>query len=438
MQQRTEVVLSLGSNFGDRRANLNAGIEHLVRAGFSIQQISPTVESPAQLPPKSLPEWNRPFLNLVIIGETAKEFDAFQSDTKAIQRGFSKPGESKWSPRELDIDIVAWDRTTPTNPPPTGEISINYRRPYVLSPLLHVAPGWPVTKEGDKTAFELSMDSSIGLHIPIWMGILNITPDSFSDGGQDQTLHDIQKRVDRMIRSGVNIIDIGAESTRPKAIPLSDEEEWQRLEPVLEMVKETCKNTCLSPEVSVDTYHPMNAERALNCDVDMINDVSGLRDDSMIALARESGKTFIAMHSVTVPVDPSISIGPQDDACQIFEAWIDEGRQLWEAGGLDLNNIVIDPGIGFGKSGLQSLELMRSVRRFRSKGHRVLIGHSRKRFLKSFSDFSSDELDIETVGASLNLCAQSVDILRVHNVEAHIRAYLSWAHVLGNREGVGG
>ena len=434
MKQRTDVLLSLGSNFGDRKTHLNTGLERLARTGCLIRRISPIVESPAQLPAQSPSEWNRPFLNLVAIGETDKEFDVFQRDAKAIQMEYSKQGISKWSPRELDIDIVHWGKKAPPNHQHIEGIRPIFTRPYVLNPLLHIAPGWPVTDQGDLTALELSVRSTIELHIPIWMGILNVTPDSFSDGGRYKTPEDVRAQADHMIQNGVNIIDIGAESTRPNATALSDDGEWQRLQPAIEQVKESCANTLLAPEISVDTYHPVNAEKALNQGVDIINDVSGLRNSHMLALARESGKTFIAMHSITVPVDPKISIGAREDACRVFEKWVDGSRRLWEKKGLDLDKIVIDPGIGFGKSSLQALDLMRSVKRLRKFGHRVLIGHSRKRFLKAFSNLESSELDLETIGASLNLCAQSVDILRVHDVEAHTRAYLSWAHLLDNTE----
>lgn len=432
MQRRINVLLSLGSNHGDRQANLKAGLERLSQSGFSIRRISPALESPALLPPNSPANWNRPFLNLITIGETEKDYDSFLIDTKAIQTEIGKPSDSKWSPRNLDIDIVTWDQQQ--LPPMTGRgVMPIFKRPYVLSPLVHIAPEWPVSSDGRVTAFEFSTTPEVDMHIPLWMGIVNVTPDSFSDGGRYSDLEDVATAVNRMIRNGVHIIDIGAESTRPNAKPLTDDEEWQRLQPVLKRVQEICADQPLAPQISVDTYHPATAEKALNFGVDIVNDVSGLRNGEMMALARDSGKTFIAMHSVTVPVDPKISIGDRDDAGELFAGWIDEGRRIWEANGLELDNIIVDPGIGFGKSSLQSLELMRSIQRLRARGHRILIGHSRKRFLKSFSNYESPELDFETMGASLNLCAQSVDILRVHDVEAHTRAYLSWAHLLSNR-----
>ncbi len=433
MRRSPDFVLSLGSNSGDRRAHLRAGLECLLKSGFSIEKISPTVESPAQLPPRSPSEWNRPFLNLVVMGTSVKDIDTFRREIKAIQHQFDKLEGSKWSPRELDIDIVAWGRSMPSGTPQTECDWSICTRPYVLSPLLHIAPSWPVTERGERTALQLSSANDFELHIPIWMGILNITPDSFSDGGRFRNLEEVRLEVEKMIRGGVNIIDVGAESTRPHATALEEDEEWRRLAPVLDLVTEVCANTPLPPEISVDTYHSSTAEKALNSGVDMINDVSGLRHDGMLALARESGKTFIAMHSVTIPVNPKISIDQREDACQLFEVWINERRQLWEASGLDLDRVVVDPGIGFGKSSLQSLALMRSVQRFRRLGQRVLIGHSRKRFLRAYSKYEGSQLDLETIGASLNLCAQSVDILRVHNVEDHTRAYLSWAHLLSNR-----
>ncbi len=427
-----DVVLSLGSNHGDRQANLEAGLVRLRQSGFAIRKSSPALESPALLPPNSPAEWNRPFLNLITVGATDKAYAPFLVDTKAIQTEIGKPSDNKWGPRNLDIDIVTWDRQPPQ--PISGERVLPiFKRPYVLSPLIHIAPGWPVSLDGSVTALDLSVSGDVDFHIPLWMGIVNVTPDSFSDGGRYRDLDEVRAAVHKMIRNGVHIIDIGGESTRPNARRLTDSEEWQRLLPVLELVKEICAGQPLAPQISIDTYHPATAAKALNLGVDIINDVSGLRNHTMIALARDSGKTFIAMHSVTVPVDPSISIGPRDDACKTFEGWIDERSSIWETNGLDLDNIVIDPGIGFGKSSLQALELMRSIQRLRARGHRVLIGHSRKRFLKSFSSFSSPELDYETIGASLNLCAQSVDILRVHDIEAHTRAYLSWAHLLSNQ-----
>ena len=433
MADSTDVVLSLGSNLGNRRDNLCTGLKHLSEAGCSIQQISPAVESPAQLPPNSPSAWNRPFLNVVVQGKCNLGIEKFYRVSKQIQTDLGKAVENKWQPRNLDIDIVFWGSVVIKLNGKLIPDSAVYSRPYVLSPLVHMAPQWKIPGSADVSALEFSCTSKSEFHIPLWMGILNITPDSFSDGGKFANLANMRAVVENMISNGVNIIDIGAESTRPNATPLTADEEWTRLKPALELVQEIVKETVLPPQISVDTYHSATAEKCLELNVDMINDVGGLRSKSTMALARSCDKTFIAMHSVTVPVDSKISLDPAADACTVFENWIREGQELWDAHGLDLHRIIVDPGIGFGKSSLQSLDLMRSTKRFRKLGHRLMVGHSRKRFLRSFSDHASADLDIETIGASLQMCSQSVDILRVHAAEAHTRAYLSWAHLLKNR-----
>ncbi len=433
MARTSDVILSLGSNKGDRRNSLYKGLARLQDVGYSISRISPIVESPAQLPPNSPSKWNRPYLNLVVQGSTSLDIESFSNLTKRIQSEMgAKDSHNRWAPRDLDIDIVLWGNEVVQFNGTTLPDTEVYLKPYVLSPMVHMKPDFRFPGINSRTVLELSRSNTEIFHIPLWMGILNVTPDSFSDGGVHFDLDEVESAVKGMIEDGVNIIDIGAESTRPNATPLSHEEEWHRLSPALELVRNACEPCLFPPQISIDTYHPETALKAVESGVDIINDVGGLGVGEMIELAHSSDCTFVAMHSVTVPVDPSVSIDPESDACDVFETWLEERQGIWEKGGLDLSRIIIDPGIGFGKSSLQSLQLMRSVKRLQNYGYRLLIGHSRKSFLKTFANQESSELDPETVGASIQLCSQSVDILRVHNVNAHIRAYLSWAHLLDN------
>jgi len=117
------------------------------------------------------------------------------------------------------------------------------------------------------------------------------------------------------------------------------------------------------------------------------------------------------------------------DPTDAVEQWLEERLVEWTRAGLDMNRVVFDPGVGFGKNALQSLRLLRSMDRFQRYGLRLLVGHSRKSFMHHVTPASRDERDLFTVGASLNLCAQRVDVLRVHNVAAHTAAYRGWAHV---------
>jgi dihydropteroate synthase len=222
---------------------------------------------------------------------------------------------------------------------------------------------------------------------------------------------------------------VGAESTRPGATEVSPDLEWARLAPVLERLRERLGNDPLRPLLSVDTRHPRVAERALSLGADLINDVSGLSSDAMLALARESRKPWVAMHHLSVPADAALTLPEDRDPCDEVEAWLLRQLERWDRAGLDLGQIIFDPGIGFGKSSLQSLELLRHAGRFRRHGLRVLVGHSRKSFLKDFGGVPPSGRDLETIGASLSLCAKGVDILRVHDVSGHRRAYLAWAHL---------
>jgi dihydropteroate synthase len=270
-------------------------------------------------------------------------------------------------------------------------------------------------------------------HIPLWMGIVNLTPDSFSDGGRYMNWPAVAPLIDAMLQAGVHIIDLGAESTRPGAAPIAAAEEWQRLAPVLSRLQERLADDRLRPLVSVDTYHPETARRALANGADMINDVSGLTDPAMIELATDGSADWIAMHSLSVPVEKQAMLPSGESAFAVVDAWIDNQLERWTKAGIDLNRVIVDPGIGFGKDPLQSLELLRNAWRLRQHGLRVLVGHSRKSFLNKLTDDARGNRDLATLGASLALCAQGIDILRVHDVPLHAQAYRGWSHALSHR-----
>ena len=149
----------------------------------------------------------------------------------------------------------------------------------------------------------------------------------------------------------------------------------------------------------------------------------------MVELAATSNRDFIAMHNLGVPADPARILSFGSDPAAAVEHWLDERLAEWQRAGLDTGRIVFDPGIGFGKNPLQSLKLLRDMRRFERFGLRCVVGHSRKSFMLRFAAAGNEERDLFTIGASLSLCQQGVDILRVHNVAAHVAAYRGWAHL---------
>jgi dihydropteroate synthase len=267
-----------------------------------------------------------------------------------------------------------------------------------------------------------------GRHIPLWMGILNVTPDSFSDGGRFETWPEAEAQADALVAGGASFIDVGAESTRPGAALLDADQEWQRLEPLLEPLIDKHASSPLRPRFSLDTYHPATARRALALGVDAINDVGGLASPEMMEVAATSGRDWIAMHNLGVPADPDRTLALDEDPVAAVERWLEQRLEQWQRAGLDLGRVLFDPGIGFGKNPLQSLKLLREIDRFARYGLRVLVGHSRKSFMHRLAGERTDR-DLFTIGASLSLCSRSVEILRVHDVAAHAAAYRGWSHL---------
>ena len=420
------VYLSLGSNLGDRRDNLRRAIEGLGRQSIVVERIAPVVESPALLPPQAAPEWNLPFLNTVAECRTALTPEPLLAALKRIEQDLGRSDTRHWAPRPIDIDILLFDDVVVA----TDRLVIPHpglaTRPFFLTPLAALAPRLRIPGLG-RSPLELSRARGNG--IPLWMGIVNLTPDSFSDGGEADDWGAVEPRIDSMIAAGAHIIDFGAESTRPGATPLTPEQEWARLAPTLERVVARLGSNPLRPRLSVDTYHPEVARRALDAGVDIVNDVGGLTLPGMLELAARSRAEFIAMHNLGLPADPARTLPAADNVAEKVEAWLDRRLAEWTAAGLDLARIVFDPGIGFGKNPLASLELMRDISRFGRKGIRVLVGHSRKSFMGQFASRERAERDLVTVGASIALAARGVDILRVHNVEQHAAAWRGWAHL---------
>lgn len=381
------------------------------------------------LPEGAPSSWNRPFLNLVVEGEADGSAAGWLEHAKAIEQELGPRDSQHWSPRSIDIDLLLWGDESQASENlviPHPELT---RRAFVLTPLAHLAPGLSIPG-CERTVLELSRE--VAPRTPLWMGVINVTPDSFSDGGRHLEWPDIETTVDEMVAAGAHLIDVGAESTRPGASAVSAREEWSRLEPVLGRLFAKWRGDLLRPLVSVDTRHASVAERALELGADWINDVGGLTTPEMQALARGSGATWVAMHHLTLPVELDRRLPDECDPVAEVSKWLEDRMTEWLAAGLDLDRIVFDPGIGFGKNALQSLRILRELESFAGYGLRLLIGHSRKSFMKHFAgDSAAAGRDLETLGASLALAAKPVEILRVHNVPAHARALAGWSHLQG-------
>lgn len=243
------------------------------------------------------------------------------------------------------------------------------------------------------------------------MGILNVTPDSFSDGGKYNELDAAVMHAKKMIEDGADIIDIGAESTRPGHIVISDEEEIARLSPIVEELMEK-----IDRPISVDTYKPAVAEAMLKMGVRIINDIWGLqRDPRMAELIAEYDAVVVAMHNQD-------SKEYDKDVVESVSDFFRETIRIGTEAGIPREKIILDPGICFGKDTDQSLEVMSRLGEFNDFGCGILLGTSKKSMIGNVLDLPSDERVEGTVATSVLGTVQGVDIVRVHNVKENYRA----------------
>ncbi|PSQ31519.1 dihydropteroate synthase [Halobacteriales archaeon SW_6_65_46] len=246
------------------------------------------------------------------------------------------------------------------------------------------------------------------------MGILNVTPDSFHDGGEYDAVDAAVERAEELVAEGADIVDIGGESTRPGAEPVPVAEEIDRLVPVIERIRD------LDALVSVDTRRAETARAALDAGADFLNDVSGLADPEMRFVAAEYDVPIVVMHSINAPVDPDTTVEYDDVVGDTIEQ-LRERILLAERAGLDREQIIVDPGIGFGKSAVESFELLDRVGEFDALGCPVLVGHSHKSLFEQSGQPAGERYEA-TVAASAIAADRGADIVRVHDVAGNVSA----------------
>lgn len=246
---------------------------------------------------------------------------------------------------------------------------------------------------------------------PLLMGIVNVTPDSFSDGGHFLEVGRAVQHALELVGQGADILDIGGESTRPYATAVDLDEEFRRVIPVLRAV---CQQTDVP--VSIDTSKAVVARAALDCGAQIINDVTGLEGDGgMLPLAVESQAAVCVMHMQGTPATMQDHPHYGDVTAEIWQ-YLRARREALYGAGIAPERICLDPGIGFGKSHQQNLTLLADCHRFRDLGCPLLVGHSRKGFIAHvLRDKQADRLP-GTIGTALSLALQGVHILRVHDV----------------------
>ena len=436
-----QIHLSLGSNLGQRQKNLQRAIDALgevmaVEAISSIYETAPWgfVDQPD-------------FLNICISGKTLLTPDQFLSASKKIEEQVGRQPGRHWGPRLIDIDLLYYGRLVIREEELTIPHSGLAERAFVLKPLAEIAEDFidprlnisvaELAQSIDDGAVELLQDPLRTLRRPVhfsWgiktyvMGIVNVTPDSFSGDGlfkQDEWINKARDQAIRFVHLGADVLDIGGESTRPGSSPISAEEEMTRIVPVITAIRQV-----VNVPISIDTYRAAVARVALTAGADWINDVWGLRmDQEMAALVGESGCPIVIMHNRSKPkdVDQESLLGGRYVGVQYDDLLSDIQQELQRSidialnQGVDKKRIILDPGLGFGKTVKQNLRLLDKLDSLKTLGYPILVGPSRKSFIGYSLNLPPDERVEGTAATVVIAIDRGADIIRVHDVKEMVR-----------------
>ena len=260
---------------------------------------------------------------------------------------------------------------------------------------------------------------------PLVMGILNATPDSFSDSGRFRTVTDAIAQAELMIKSGVDLIDIGGESTRPGAKPVALQEELDRVLPVIEVLK-----GCGIP-LSIDTYKAETMRQALRSGVDCVNDIWALRQDAAVAAVLESKDCgIVLMHMQRDPLTMQFDPEYQDVIAEVSQ-FLDERAKLLIQNGISRDRIAIDPGFGFGKSLEHNINMLSHFESFATLGYPLLAGISRKSMLGKITGKETHERMAPSIAAAIMAADRGAQIIRVHDVAETVDALKLWEALQG-------
>ncbi|MFZ6686231.1 dihydropteroate synthase [Undibacterium sp. SXout11W] len=259
---------------------------------------------------------------------------------------------------------------------------------------------------------------------PLVMGILNVTPDSFSDGGRFLDLDSALSRAEQMIEDGVDIIDIGGESSRPGSQPLSLDEELRRVMPVIFALRDCGK------ALSIDTYKPEVMREAILAGVDMINDIQGFRSPEAISAVAESGVGLCIMHMQNIPTNMQ-SAPAYTDVVSDVRAFLSSRVQDLLNAGVPRQNICVDPGFGFGKTLVHNVALFKNLPKIeRELALPVLVGVSKKTMIGEITGRATEKRLAGSLAAALSAANMGAKILRVHDVTETVDALKVWRAML--------
>lgn len=417
------IYISIGSNLGNRLHNLRLAVEQLKERYLTNVQCSIVLETTCILPEGAPASWDKPFLNMIVAGEAHCTPQELLIGLKNIEREIGRPEHyERWSPRIIDLDILLWDDLTLDTPQlkiPHPELKTRDFLTHLLAMMNSPYPAPALTP---------CFLNTLAL-FPAFVGIVNITADSFSDGGRFNTPEAAMARALQLAKEGASIIEIGAQSTRAGAIIKSPEEEYSALQPVLEGLTPLIKDGTIT--LSVDTFTPSIIQNLLEKLPPLwINDVKGALDHKTLKAIAEHGSKLCVMHAPEIPANKNTILPLDQSPINILRDWAEKQIEQLLSLGFKKENIILDPGIGYGKSAYQDLEILRHLEALKACGVSILVGHSRKYYLQTLLTRPAAERDLETIAVSA-LLAQAADYLRVHNVADHQRFFVAQQALIG-------
>ena len=425
--EKRSVIIGLGTNIGNKLSNLRYAVKLLNNIKYiNIVKLSKIYTSPALLKIHSPKSWNKDFFNMAIHIEITKDLHILLKDIQKIEIIMGREcNHLTWSPRIIDLDILASQNTLITTKHLTVPHKELLKRSFALIPLLELTPTWqhPKYKDLDLEVLCRQFLDIKPTYFRIYgsriMGIVNLTQESMSGlkNKNDLTIEAVTNEIINLVNNGAEIIDIGAESTRPNAAPLMANEEWKILEPIIKQLDyiKNKEELLLIPEISIDTYHNTTIRNLQAFNIDYINNIYS-QDTTELkkALYDFSGK-YIFMHNLGRAGLKYIK--NSDSALEHVINFYKEQYTKLINFGLEKSQLIYDLGFGFGKKNHHILELIHNIKTIRKFiDIPILAGHSRKSsVMPSTSHLSPIERDLETAMMSKYLSDQGINILRVHN-----------------------
>lgn len=440
----TTVLVGLGSNLNPLE-NLRRAVEELklwshlashLKNQFKLKKISSIYESDAQVLPDSPKNFDQPYLNAAVLIEI-NNFDPHQflSDLKNIEKKMGRINEQRWAPREIDLDILYVDgfqfESDILNIPHKNLIE----RPFALLPALEIykdlnfktqlnikKPNWcnSWVAEAD---IPFHTKKSKKYFWPEFVGILNITSDSFSDGGFYLSEDEFKKQALSLINQGADILDVGAESTRPDAVSVLPALEYERLNQALNWLKELKEKSDLklNLKISIDSRNSDVISKILDKhEIHFINDVTGFKNPQMQNILKNKNHKNIkavVMHSITIPPNQQEVLNINESPCQQLITWWKIKLEKFEKNNISTNNLIFDPGIGFGKTPEQNSYILNHLEEFCEIKNKIYLGFSRKSYLNQFTNAQANKRDVATAVQTSKINSLYCQYLRTHDIE---------------------